>query len=253
MISSSHLSKLILFFIFLSIVTFKPVFSEDEPSDIWKKKENQKEKSEESNKKNIMIESPTLSENINKIVIKIDEDKIKDENESIIGIFDPEENNFNLNMWLHSDGEDIRKILKRINKLKLSKLSEDLLFKVLFTNAYPPKENLNSKEFLKIKIDWLIKKKRIKDLEILLKNNPEVGQNSKAIKFLIDEYLASADIKSACGNINFIDSKVQDNYLDKFIIYCLINNDQKEEAQLYLDLLKEKGFKDKFLEDKINF
>ena len=34
MISSSHLSKLILFFIFLSIVTFKPVFSEDEPSDI---------------------------------------------------------------------------------------------------------------------------------------------------------------------------------------------------------------------------
>ena len=68
MISSSHLSKLILFFIFLSIVTFKPVFSEDEPSDIWKKKENQKEKSEESKKKDITIESPILSENINKIV-----------------------------------------------------------------------------------------------------------------------------------------------------------------------------------------
>ena len=90
-------------------------------------------------------------------------------------------------------------------------------------------------------------------MEILLKHNPEVGQNSKAIKFLIDEHLSSADIRSACDNINFIDSKVQDNYLDKFTIYCLINNDRKEEAQLIYDLLKERGFEDKFFETKINF
>ena len=43
-------------------------------------------------------------------------------------------------MWSESDGEDIKNILKRINKLKLSKLSEDLLFQVLFTNAHPPKD-----------------------------------------------------------------------------------------------------------------
>ena len=35
-------------------------------------------------------------------------------------------------MWLNSDGKDIKKVLKRINKLKLSKSSEDLLFIVLF-------------------------------------------------------------------------------------------------------------------------
>ena len=64
--------------------------------------------------------------------------------------------------------------------------------------------NLSSEEFLKIKIDWLIKKKRIKDLEFLLKSNPEVGQNPKAVRFLIDEYLSSADISAACDNINFI-------------------------------------------------
>ena len=253
MINSSHLNKLIYFILFLYLLFFN--FSIGSAAvDIWEKKEKTNQENKKTkDKQEITIESPILSDDVNKIIIKIDENQIEDSDQSVVGIFDPEENNFNLNMWMYSDGEDIRKILKRINKLKLSKLSEDLLFKVLFTNAYPPKENLNSKEFLKIKIDWLIKKKRIKDLEILLKNNPEVGQNSKAIKFLIDEYLASADIKSACGNINFIDSKVQDNYLDKFIIYCLINNDQKEEAQLYLDLLKEKGFEDKFFEDKINF
>ena len=36
-------------------------------------------------------------------------------------------------------------------------------------------------------------------------------------------------------------------------LYCLINNDRKEEAQLVFDLLKERGFKDKFFESKINF
>ena len=85
-------------------------------------------------------------------------------------------------MWSKTDGEEIKKVLKRINKLKLLKTSEDLLFQVLFTNAYAPQKNLDSKEFLKIKINWLIKKKRIKRFRKFLKNNPEVGKNSKSYK-----------------------------------------------------------------------
>ena len=254
MISLSHLNKIILFVIFLIILTFNPVFGEDAPADIWGKKENQNEEDNEiDQEKDITIESPIISDDIKKIVIKIDENTIIGQNQSVIGIFDPAENNFNLNMWSKTDGEDIKKVLKRLDKLKLSKLSEDLLFQVLFTNAYSPKKNLDSDEFLKIKINWLINKKRIKDLETLLNNNPEVGQNSKAIKFLVNEYLSSADIKSACDKINFIDAKVQNDYLEKFTIYCLINNDQKEEAQLIFDLLIEGGFKDKFFVNKINF
>ena len=254
MISSSPLSKLIVFLIFLSILTFNSAIAENEAADIWKENNNQEENKDESDsEKDITIESPILSGDIEKIVIKIDEDNLEREKESVIGIFDPEENNFNLNMWSSTDGSEIKKVLNRINKLKLAKISEDLLFQVLFTNAYPPKKNLNSEEFLKIKIDWLINKKRIKDLETLLKNNPEVGKNSKAIKFLVNEYLSLANIKSACEKINFIDSKIQNNYLEKFSIYCLINNDRKDEAQLVFDLLLERGFKDKFYEDKINF
>jgi len=254
MISLSHLNKLILFAIFFIILFFNTAFGEDEPADIWKDKKNQNEQNNESdNEKDITIESPIISENVSKIIIKIDDNKIEDSTRSVVGIFDPEENNFNLNMWLNSDGKDIKNVLKRINKLKLSKFSEDLLFQILFTNAYSPKINLNSEEFLKIKINWLIEKNRIQDLEVLLKKNPEVGQSSKALKFLIDEYLSSADIKSACEKINFIDRELQNFYLEKFTIYCLIHNDQKDEAQLIFDLLKERGFKDKFFEDKINF
>ena len=254
MISLSHLSKLILFLILSIILTFKSAVSEEEPANIWEKKEDKKEEINESGEeKDIKIESPILSGDVEKIVIKIDENIIESQNETVIGIFDPEENNFNLNMWSNTDGEEIKKVLKRINKLKLSKLSEDLLFQILFTNAYPPKKNLDSEEFLKIKIDWLINKKRIEDLEVLLKNNSVVGKNSKVVKFLVNEYLSLADIKSACEKINFIDSKTKNNYLEKFTIYCLINNDQKDEAQMLFDLLLEGGLKDKFYEDKINY
>ena len=34
-----------------------------------------------------------------------------------------------------------------------------------------------------------------------------------------------------------MDSKVKNDYLEKFTIYCLINNDRKEEAQLIFDLI----------------
>ena len=43
---------------------------------------------------------------------------------------------------------------------------------------------------------------------------------------------------------------IQDDYLSKFNIYCLINNNKKEEAQLLLDLKKELGFEEKFYEKK---
>ena len=169
MIRLSHLNKLILFVIFFIVLIFTAAFGEDEPVDIWKNEKIENEKNnEENNEKDITIESPILSDDVQKIIISVD-DKIEDQTRSIIGIFDPDENNFNLNMWSNSDGNEIKKVLKRIDKIKLSKLSEDLLFQILFTNAYSPKINLNSDEFLKIKINWLIKKNRIEDLEVLLK------------------------------------------------------------------------------------
>ena len=254
MISLSHLNKSLFFLIFFATFALSLAIAEEEPIDIWKTKGNSEDENKESEiNKNIKIKSPILSEDENNLAIEINEKEIEDQNQSVIGIFDPEKNNFNLNMWSRTDGNEIKKVLKRINKLKLSQLSEDLLFQILFTNAYPPDKNLDADEFLKIKINWLINKKRIQDLENVLKKNIEVGKNSKAIKFLLDEYLSSADSKTACEKTKFIDQKVQNSYLEKFIIYCLINNNQKEEAQIIFDLLVERGFEDKFFEDKMNY
>ena len=44
---------------------------------------------------------------------------------------------------------------------------------------------------------------------------------------------------------------INDDYISKFNIYCLINLDKKEEAQLHFDLLKEQGFEDNFFEKNL--
>ena len=253
MINLSHLNKLLyftLFFITLILNTTITVAAVD----IWEKKENKNEQENQINfEENTIIKSPILSDNTNKISTNISESEIDKPEQTMLGLFDPEVNNFNLNMWSDSDGEDIKNILKRINKLKLARLSEDLLFQVLFTNSYPPKINLTSTGFIKIKIDWLIQKKRFKDLERLVITNPKIGRETKAIIYLVNESLSNSDIKSACEKANILDKSVKNNYLEKLKIYCLINDDRKDEAQLVFDLLKEHGFKDKFFETKINF
>ena len=252
MISLSHLNKITQFTFFFTILIFNSALAVT-AVDIWKKKENQNEQNNQTSEEEITIQSPILSDDVGEAKLSIDEKKIEESDYTVIGIFDPEKNDFNLNMWSSSDGEDIKNILKRIDKLKLSQFSEDLLFQVLFTNAYPPKTNLSSHEFLKIKIDWLIKNRRFKDLETLLQTNPNAGKEPKAINLLINQYLSSVDIKSACEKINFVSEEVQNDYLNKFTIYCLINDDRKDEAQLLLELLIENGFSDKFFEDKIGF
>ena len=72
MISLSRLNKLI-FFVFVCIVLISNNgFAEDETIDIWEQQEIQNEKSNENdNEKDITIESQILSEDVNKIVIKI--------------------------------------------------------------------------------------------------------------------------------------------------------------------------------------
>ena len=115
MISLKHLNKLIFYSIIFIFLNSASVLSEEEPADIWKKKKTQEEKNSITNdNKDITIESHILSDDVSKIVIKIDENEIDTTKESVIGIFDPEKNNFDLAMWSKTDGNEIKKILNLI-------------------------------------------------------------------------------------------------------------------------------------------
>ena len=156
-------------------------------------------------------------------------------------------------MWTNSDGDQILDLFESISKIKLSNDASKILNTLLLTNSYYPDNNISKEEFLKIKSDWLIKNSNLRLIEDYLLNNQIINQNVQLTKYLVNEYLSRSEIEKVCEIFSKIKDSIEDDYLSKFNIYCLINNNKIEEAQLLLDLKKELGFKDEFYEKKINY
>ena len=237
----------------ICIFIISPINAEDQ-IDIW---DNKKKESFEKKINNPATDQLKNSKILN--TIKTNND-IKIENEitetsseiKIFGIYDPAENDFNLNMWSISDAEDIRASIKRINKINLSNSSTELFEKTFFSYSFPP-NGMSDNEFIDLKIDWMINNKRSDIIEKFLKQNSTFHNKKKVIQYLVDENIAKANIKQSCEKIDFLDKNIKDAYLEKFKIYCLVFNNKKNEAQLLYDILKEQNQSDKFFDDKINF
>jgi len=230
------------------------LLSEDK-IDIWKNKkesttENSKKENKETENKLIINSSQTIQA-VEKIQIQ-ENSTIESDEQRVYGIYEPAKYDFNLNMWSTTKAEDLRSSIKRLNKLKLSKSSNEILEMILFSFSYPP-QGMSEKEFVDLKINWLIEKSRVELIENFLKQNEEFESKGKAVQYLVDKNIAGANIKKGCEKIRFIDAKIKDAYLEKFKIYCLVFNDKKPEAQLLLDLLREQKQSSKFYDDKINF
>ena len=241
--------------LFIFLIIFSPIESE-EKIDIWK---NEKKVIKETEK----IDQEKKIEKINGIkkglsvkpseIIEIKDGLLAGENDKkVFGIYDPSDFDFNINMWSTTYAEDLRASLNRIKKIKLSKTSEEILENVLLSFSYPPK-GMNQDEFVQLKINWLIDNNKIKLIEDFLKQNKEFANKSKAVQYLVDINIAQANINQGCEKIEFIDSTIKDAYLEKFKIYCLVFKNEKSQAQLLLDLLREQKQSDKFFDDKINF
>ena len=61
-------------------------------------------------------------------------------------------------MWMQSDGNEIKKIINKINLLDLSDDAQKILEIALLTNSEIPNKNITEDEFINFKIDYLIKK-----------------------------------------------------------------------------------------------
>ena len=244
------------YLVVLLMIVFSSSLSSEEKIDIWKSKENKKTETQEIenekiNKENSNLQSSQTIKTPEKIQIQ-ESSTIEDKEQKVYGIYDPATNNFNLNMWSTTKAEDLRSSLKRLSKIELSQSSNEILEAILLSFSYPP-QGMSEKEFADLKINWLIKNDRAKLIESFLKQNEEFDSKSKAVQYLVDKNIASANIKEGCEKIKFIDAKIKDPYLEKFKIYCFIFNKKIPDAQLLLDLLREQKQSSKFYDDKINF
>tara|TARA_Y100000992_G_scaffold301695_1_gene273278 strand:- start:282 stop:2021 length:1740 start_codon:yes stop_codon:yes gene_type:complete len=244
------LSNLIIFFI--SFFQFSNYLLANEPVDIWS-----------IDKKDSVTEDLNNIEDSNQNIYKLDPiNSIEDEiikdidlyesKNSLVGLYDPEVNNLSIEMWSSSNGESIKSILKRINKKKLSQDSIEVLEIALLTNSYPPKNNISESEFNNLKIEYLLKKNDLDLIKKFILNNPDFKNNTKLIEFYVNKNLSKSNLESSCSifeNINIFNN----DYLSKFKIYCLIQDNKNDEAQLFYDLKTEQGFVDNFFEKKFNY
>ena len=241
----------------LIIIFFTFQVHSDEKIDIWKnqnlKKNNNLEKSTDNSSNNIDkgISSLKKIEKNQKIQI-IDGSIETSEKANVFGVYDPEDYDFDLNMWSNTKAEDVRASIKRLKKIKLSKTSNDILENILLSFSYPP-VGMDEKEFVLLKINWLIENNRLDLIESFLKQNKDFEGKGRAVQYLVDQNISEANIKEGCEKIKFIDSTIRDSYLEKFKIYCLVFNKKNSQARLLLDLLREQNQSDKFFDDKINF
>ena len=251
LLNKNYLSIFIILFILLNSF----VAAEDEPVDIWNL-----EKKLEENKSEIILQDNDISVN-STIQIQTNQsnefeivkgNKLNSNNINLAGLYDPAENGLTIDMWFNSDGNEIVSIFKRINKIKLSNDAKEILDIALLTNSYFPKKNISEDKFLNYKTDYLIQNGNLELIKLYLLKNQNNSNNSKLLRYYVEEYLSNSDLENACSIFNEI-NLLNDDYLTKFKIYCLINENRTEEAQLQFDLMKELDFIDEFFEKKYNF
>ena len=244
------LSKFFINTIIFFLLIFNQLVYANEPVDIWSVDKKQDE--------NVTVNSNIQNnENTSEIIIQdnsisnIEEGQILSKRK-IVGLYDPEENGFVLDMWNNTDPKKIYELSKKINNMKLSEDAKNIYTKLLLTNSYSPKEESDEKAFLAMKSDWLIKFRNTDLIKEYLKKNINI-ENEKLTKFVLDELFAINENKQACELLDELNTNFKDNYLTKFSIYCLIYLKKNEKASLRYDLEKELGYNDPFFEKKFQY
>ena len=132
---SKQLSK---FLISASFFLFVLSAQAQEVKEIWSEIEKKEIKNTES--KNNEDTSINI-EQIEGVKVKLsDENIVVDQNLDnsnilLAGLFDPDDNDLNLDMWSKTDGKKIKKLLEKIQSKNLSRFSERLMDVALLTNS----------------------------------------------------------------------------------------------------------------------
>ena len=163
------------FYCLLIIFLFFSPLKSEEQIDIWKtnkeKKQlikNEKNQNDKKDKQELNLKSIQTIKVNKKITIEdaLNESK---KNTEIFGVYDPADNDFNLNMWSSTNSEDIKASLARLKKIKLSSTANEILEKILLSFSYAPK-GMNEQEFADLKISWLINRGDSDLIESLIEN-----------------------------------------------------------------------------------
>ena len=179
--------------------------SEEQPVDIWnidkENIENSSSKeitnlSKDKDNDNQLTESDIYNmQNKKEVDTVIVDESLNSKEIKIIGLYDPEDYDLQIDMWSNSDGDQLKYLFSNLSKIDLSEDAADLMNISILTNAYYPNKNITNKEFLKIKSDWLIRNKDFEVIEEYLLKNKIIDLNPRLTRYVIDQYLSMSEIK----------------------------------------------------------
>ena len=108
----------------------------NEPVDIWSidKKESENNSVNTNLDNNISDEGETIV--IEETLTNSIEEREISDRRKIVGLYDPEENGFALEMWNNTDPKKIFELSKKINNMELSEDAKNIYTKLLLTNSY---------------------------------------------------------------------------------------------------------------------
>ena len=191
---------------YLSIITIVLLIvthshSEDQPVDIWNtdnkepkeilnddtlNDQNSNQETNESNIYDLQLKKKTKT-------ITIDE-SLDSGDLTIIGLYDPEDYGLKMDMWINSNGDQLKSLFSKLMKIDLSKDANEIMSISILTNSYLPQNNISKQEFLKLKSDWLIKNSNLDLIEEYLIKNQILNLHPELSRYLIDNYLSESNI-----------------------------------------------------------
>ena len=187
---SKLLSKILFFAYFFLFIQF--VYAQ-EIKEIWSEIEKKEVTNIDINNKENNSSNITQFEGVK---VKLSDENILveqnlDNSEILLaGLFDPDDNDLNIDMWSKTDGIEIKKLLKKIQSKKLSSFAERLMDVALLTNSYIPKQNFSLDEFENFTLDYLIQKKDFDLVEEFIQKNSSIKDKERLIKHVADYNLS---------------------------------------------------------------
>ena len=150
-----------LFLISFIFIFISNTFAEDKPSDIWNITEQQtqesistKDLSQDNNKSdNEILENSIYKMQPKSIKNQIEFDQnLASDQIKILGLYDPEDNGLDINMWLNSDGDQLKNIFAKLKKIEFSNDAKEIMNISVLTNSHYPKKIFQVRNFCNLNL-----------------------------------------------------------------------------------------------------
>ena len=75
------------------------------------------------------------------------EENINSEDEKLLGLYDPDDYGLDINMWINSDGDQLKNIFSKLKKLNISTDAKEIMKISLLTNSHYNKKYIKKRVF----------------------------------------------------------------------------------------------------------